>query len=98
MKFILTIDTEGDNQWDVRARQQQTFQNIHALPRLHEFFERHGARPTYLTTYPVAADPRSADVLRGVMARGNAEIGAHHHAWETPPCSPKDAVLHRYAL
>jgi peptidoglycan/xylan/chitin deacetylase (PgdA/CDA1 family) len=96
--LLVGIDTEGDNQWDAAARERQTFENLYALPRLHEFFERHGVRPTYLTTYPVARDPRSAEVLRTLLARGTCEIGAHHHAWETPPFSPDDVRRHPYAL
>jgi hypothetical protein len=96
--LLVAIDTEGDNQWSAEARRHQTFANIHALGRLHEFFERHSIRPTYVVTYPVVKDRRSADVLRGIVARGTAEIGAHHHAWETPPCEPADVDRHPYAL
>lgn len=96
--LLVAIDTEGDNQWDARARRDQKFENIYALSRLHEFFERHGVRPTYVVTHPVATDARSGEVLRSLLARGNAEIGAHHHAWETPPCSPEDVDRHPYAL
>ena len=96
--LLVAIDTEGDNQWDAKARRHQTFENIYALERLHDFFARHGVRPTYVVTYPVATDPRSADVLRRVQRRGDAEIGAHHHAWETPPCDPDDVDRHPYAL
>lgn len=96
--LLVAIDTEGDNQWDARARAHQTFENLYALPRLHEFFARHGVRPTYLITHPVARDPKSAEVLRALAARGDCEIGAHHHAWETPPCAPDDVVRHPYAL
>ena len=63
------IDTEGDNQWSAEARLHQTFENIYALPPLHALFRRHGVRPTYLITYPVATDPRSAEVLRALLAR-----------------------------
>ena len=59
--LLVGIDTEGDNQWDAAARRQQTFENIYVLDRLHDFFARFGVRPTYLVTYPVARDPRSAD-------------------------------------
>jgi peptidoglycan/xylan/chitin deacetylase (PgdA/CDA1 family) len=97
MHLLIGIDTEGDNQWDAAARLDQRFENIYALPRLHELFARHGARPTYLITYPVATDPRSAEVLRGLLARGDCEIGAHHHAWETPPCTEADVMRHPYA-
>ena len=96
--LLVAIDTEGDNQWDARARAHQTFDNLYALPRLHDFFARHGVRPTYVITHPVAEDARSAEVLRGLLARGDCEIGAHHHAWETPPCTSDDVARHLYAL
>ena len=96
--LLVGIDTEGDNQWDAAARRQQTFENIYALARLHERFARFGIRPTYLTTHPVARDPRSAEVLRQLLERGDCEIGAHHHAWETPPYDSADVDRHPYAL
>ena len=97
LSLLVGIDTEGDNQWDAAARAAQTFANIYALPRLHELFARHGVRPTYVITYPVAVDPRSAEVMRGLRGRQDCEIGAHHHAWETPPCSADDVRRHPYA-
>ncbi len=97
MHLLVGIDTEGDNQWDAAARANQRFENLYALPRLHSLFARHGARPTYLITYPVAADERSAEVLRHLLAGGDCEVGAHHHAWETPPCTPADIQRHSYA-
>jgi len=96
--LLVAIDTEGDNQWDLQARIDQRFENIYAIGRLHEFFLRHGVRPTYVITHPVATDPRSAEVLRGLLAEGSCEIGAHHHAWETPPCTDADIRRHPYAL
>lgn len=98
LALLVAIDTEGDNQWNLEARQHPTFENIYALGRLHTFFARHGVRPTYVVTHPVARDPKSAEVLRSLLAGGDCEIGAHHHAWETPPCSPEDIVRHPYAL
>jgi hypothetical protein len=97
MHLLVGIDTEGDNQWDAAARANPTFENIYALPRLHALFARHGVRPTYVITYPVATDPRSAAVLRALLAGGDCEIGAHHHAWETPPCGEEDVRRHPYA-
>jgi hypothetical protein len=97
MYLLVGIDTEGDNQWDVRARLNQRFENIYALPWLHSLFARHGVRPTYVITHPVATHPRSAEVLRQLKAGGDCEIGAHHHAWETPPCTTEDVKRHPYA-
>ena len=96
--LLVAIDTEGDNQWSAEARANQKFENIYALDRLHDFFRRHGVQPTYVITHPVARDPKSADVLARLLARGDCEIGAHHHAWETPPCDPADIDRHPYAL
>jgi peptidoglycan/xylan/chitin deacetylase (PgdA/CDA1 family) len=96
--LLVAIDTEGDNQWSADARRNQTFRNTRELDRLHDFFARHGVRPTYVVTHPVATDPASADTLRDLLARGDCEIGAHHHAWETPPFTPEDIDRHPYAL
>jgi hypothetical protein len=99
MRYLLVgIDTEGDNQWDRAAREHQTFENIYALPALHALFARCRVRPTYLVTHPVATDARSADTLRALRDGGGCEIGAHHHAWETPPFEQEDVALHTYAL
>jgi peptidoglycan/xylan/chitin deacetylase (PgdA/CDA1 family) len=95
--LLVGIDTEGDNQWDAAARVNQRFENLYALPLLHALFARHGVRPTYVITYPVAKDARSAQVLRDLKARGDCEIGAHHHAWETPPFTAQDIQRHGYA-
>ena len=95
--LLVGIDTEGDNQWDLHAREHQRFENIYALPKLHALFQRHGVRPTYVATWPVATDERSQEVLRYLLLRGDCEIGAHHHAWETPPCTPEDIQRHPYA-
>jgi peptidoglycan/xylan/chitin deacetylase (PgdA/CDA1 family) len=97
LHLLVGIDTEGDNQWSPEARSHQTFENIYALPALHALFARTGVRPTYLITHPVATDPRSADVLRRLREDGSCEIGAHHHAWETPPCGAEDVQRHAYA-
>jgi hypothetical protein len=95
--LLVGIDTEGDNQWDAQARADQRFENIYALPKLHALFARHGVRPTYVITYPVARDAASAAVLRDLKRGGDCEIGAHHHVWETPPFSPEDVHRHDYA-
>jgi peptidoglycan/xylan/chitin deacetylase (PgdA/CDA1 family) len=95
--LLVGIDTEGDNQWDAAARLNQRFENIYALPRLHALFARHGVRPTYVITYPVARDAASVEVLRGLKRGGDCEIGAHHHVWETPPFTEDDVRRHDYA-
>ena len=97
LSLLVGIDTESDDQWSAAARANPTFENLYALPTLHDLFRRHGVRPTYVITWPVARDPRSAEMLQTLRESGTCEIGAHHHVWETPPCSPEDVHTHAYA-
>jgi hypothetical protein len=98
LHLLVGVDTEGDNQWEEASRANQTFENIYALPALHARFAARRVRPTYLVTHPVVSDPRSAETLRALREQGDCEIGAHHHAWETPPFEPDDVSRHIYAL
>jgi peptidoglycan/xylan/chitin deacetylase (PgdA/CDA1 family) len=82
-KLLVTIDTEPDDQWTCRP--EVTTENVRRLPRLQDMFDRLGVRPTYLVSYAVAADPEAADILRRFQAGGKCELGAHLHAWNTPP-------------
>lgn len=88
--LLIGIDTEPDDQWTLAGRQRLACSNIHQLDRLHAAFRSAGARPTYFVTYAVAADARSVDLLGRWAQGGEAEIGAHHHAWDTPPFGPDD--------
>lgn len=98
LHLTIGIDTESDNQWSMESRLKPTYTNIYALPRIDELFQTCEARPTYLITYPVATEPRSAETIRRLAEGGRCEIGAHHHVWETPPCDPDEARGLPYAL
>lgn len=88
MKFIVTVDTEADNQWAEDAG--ISLENIRALPRFQKLCERFSIRPTYFTTYEVMHDPESREMLKGWHTRKAAEVGAHLHPWTTPPFSDKE--------
>jgi peptidoglycan/xylan/chitin deacetylase (PgdA/CDA1 family) len=81
--LIVSLDTEEDN-WH-RSRTDVTVTNIGELRRQARLFERLGVRPTYFTTYHVAIDPGSAEVMREVGHESRGEIAAHLHPWNTPP-------------
>ena len=78
-------------------RGEPAVREIYALPRLHEFFARTACgRPmsSRIRSPPIHDRPRCcARCWRG----GDCEIGAHHHAWETPPCTADDVRRHPYA-
>jgi len=84
VSVLVTIDTEEDNWFP--AKDGVSVENIRGVPRLQEIFDRHGVRPTYLTTYQVITQPWAADILAGIHRSGRGELGAHLHAWNTPPC------------
>lgn len=83
MKFILTIDTEGDNQWD--HGRTLSVENIKYVPRFQTLCEKHGIKPTYLVTSEVCQDSCAKEIFREYSGTGRAEIGTHLHAWTTPP-------------
>ena len=81
--LVVSIDAEEDN-WQP-ARTGITVENIRELPRLHRVLESLGVRPTYFVTYQVAIRSWAAEILRELCANGTGEVGAHLHAWNTPP-------------
>ncbi|MZQ49270.1 MAG: hypothetical protein GT598_09710 [Bacteroidales bacterium] len=83
MKFILSIDTEGDNQWDYGR--ELTTENIRYVPRFQDFCNKFKIKPTYLVTSEVCQDGFAREIFREYQAAGTAEIGAHLHSWTTPP-------------
>lgn len=91
MEFIVTVDTEADNQWKKKG-QKLTLANILFLPRFQKLCEKYNFPPTYFITYEVATDERAVKMLGGWQAKGKAEIGAHLHPWTNPPFSPSETA------
>jgi hypothetical protein len=85
MYFIITIDTEGDNQWDVNGRKNITTENAKYLPRFQKLCEEYGFKPTYLTSYEMAQDGFFVKFAKSCLKNGTCEIGAHPHGWSCPP-------------
>lgn len=84
-KFIITIDTEGDNLWSWRPGNKITTENSLYLSRFQETAERYGFKPVWLTNYEMIMDDRYVDFISDVLSRGTGEIGMHLHAWNSPP-------------
>ena len=93
--FAVTIDTEEDN-WGELDRPSYTVENIRRIPRLQEVFDRHGVRPTYLISYPVATSREGIEILGGLQRDGLCEIGTHPHPWNTPPLLEDRTPINSY--
>ena len=85
MKFIITVDVEGDNLWENPA--QVTTRNAQCLPRFHSLCTSYGFPPTYLVNYEMANDDFFQEFGKQVIQKREGEIGMHLHAWNTPPLS-----------
>ena len=88
MKFIITIDTEGDNQWD--HGRELSVHNIKYVPRFQNLCKRYDIKPTYLVTSEVCQDNFAKELFGGYIKQDVAEIGAHLHSWTTPPFQEVD--------
>ncbi len=89
--FIVTIDTEGDNNWDANLRQNTSLDNLKEIPRLQKLFDRLKVKPSYLLTYPVANDKYSSSMFKEFLSSSICEIGTHLHSWDTPPIFDNEA-------
>lgn len=88
MEFIITIDTEGDNQWN--HGRELTVENLKFVPRFQELCNQYHIKPTYLVTSEVCNDGYSREIFTEYLKNDYAEIGAHLHSWTTAPFLNKE--------
>ena len=86
--FIITIDTESDNQWDINK--SQTTLNARYIPRFQLLCEKYKFKPVYLVDYSMAQDSFLVEYLVDCLKRDSCEVGMHLHAWDTPPTHDYD--------
>lgn len=84
-KFLISIDTEGDNLWNWRHGESITTENAKFLPRFQSLCDKFGFKPTYLTNYEMAQDEFFVSFASQVLKDNACEIGMHLHAWNSPP-------------
>lgn len=81
--FIVTVDTEPDGQWDVKA--SETTKNSKYIDRFQRLCNEYGFKPVYLTNYSMLKDDFFVAGMRHYLKKNECEIGMHLHAWDTPP-------------
>lgn len=92
--FIVTVDAEGDNQWNTHATLQT--HNAAYLPRFQSLCEKFRYQPVYLATYEMALDPVFTEFVRDRLADEACEVGMHLHAWSNPPFHPLKHVTDQH--
>ncbi len=80
--FLITIDTEGDDQWQTN---DISTKNSKFLPRFQELAEKYNFKPVWLTNYEMANDNFFVDYMKKKQDNHLCEIGMHLHAWYNPP-------------
>ncbi len=88
--FIITIDTEADNQWNHDS--DFSTNNAKYLPRFQKLCEKYNYKPVWLTTYEMANDDFFVEFFKSKQDKNLCEIGMHLHAWNTPPNYQLNAI------
>lgn len=88
-KFIITIDTEGDDLWTYKCTRNGLKEiyttNASNLERFQLLCEKYNFVPTYLVNYEMAKSDVFQKFAKGAIGANCAEIGMHMHAWNNPP-------------
>lgn len=85
-RFLVTVDTEEEFDWTKPlAREGHRLDHLPQLERFQAFCEDEGVVPVYLVDWPIAQSPLAAELLRGPLSAGKAEIGVQLHPWVNPP-------------
>ncbi|MCX4350750.1 MAG: hypothetical protein OSJ60_03845 [Lachnospiraceae bacterium] len=88
-KFIITIDTEGDDLWTKKITRQGlkeiTTANAENLERFQLLCEKYKFIPTYLVNYEMSQSEAFQQLGKSASMSNKAEIGMHMHAWNSPP-------------
>jgi hypothetical protein len=97
-RFILTVDTEEEFDWNKPfARDGFGTSHLRAVPRFQELCAKYGVTPCYLVDFPIAEDSFGVELLGGYAKAGMAEIGVQLHPWVNPPFDESLSLHNSYA-
>ena len=84
-RFIITVDTEGDNLWAWKPGDIITTENAKYIDRFQNLCEQYRFVPVYLCNYEMIMDSSFCAYLARKASDNKCEIGMHLHAWNSPP-------------
>lgn len=87
-KFIITIDTEGDNLWNWKDGDEITTKNIYSLQRFQDLCNKYNFKPVWLSNWEMLQNDDFVAFIKGSLKSNTCELGMHLHAWNTPPIVP----------
>ena len=84
--LVVVVDTEEEFDWYGEFRRESTsIKAVHHIDLLQQVFDEFAIRPVYVMDYPIASQADGVQAFKPILDDGRAEIGAHLHAWVTPP-------------
>ncbi|MFM9935350.1 MAG: glycosyltransferase [Novosphingobium sp.] len=84
--LYIVVDTEAEFDWNKEFDRTQTAVSaMRQQQPVQRIFDSWGVRPIYVVDYAVASQPDGYGPLREILDRHGCVIGAHMHAWITPP-------------
>jgi len=86
--FLITVDTEGDNQWNIYRGENINTENAKAIPDFQKICCEYYLKPVYLVNYEMICNDYLASYLKEQLSDGLCEVGMHLHAWNSPPIYP----------
>jgi len=85
-RLHVVVDTEEEFDWYAPFDRRNTgVTAMAAIDGFQELCDEVGLSPTYVIDYPIASQPAGYAALARYAAEGRATIGAHLHAWVSPP-------------
>ena len=97
-RFVLTVDTEEEFNWDAPLeRSSHSLVTVPVLRKFQQFCEGHSVVPIYLLDYPVAKSTTASEALGDAVAAGRAEIGVQLHPWVSPPFDEELTAFNSFA-
>lgn len=84
-KFIITIDTEGDNLWEWKEGKDITTKNVYTLQRFQDLCDKYNFKPVWLSNWEMLQNDDFVTFIKKGLKRGTCELGMHLHAWNNPP-------------
>ncbi|MEM8918870.1 MAG: polysaccharide deacetylase family protein [Pseudomonadota bacterium] len=85
-RFLITVDTEEEFDWDGPfKRKGHTTISVPKLRRFQEFVTKYGVKPVYFVDYSIIQDEDAVVFLKSVCEEDSADVGVHLHPWVNPP-------------
>jgi len=89
MLLAVSIDVEEEGLFSRQYESAEvTANNVRCLEAVDPIFREFQIRPTLMASYQVMRHPEYRELLVTLRDRWDGELGAHLHAWNTPPLRP----------